>query len=214
MPRRRSAILKRLSRAHLEGIGRVAADWSLLEFQVISELSSLSNVEDFKTVILAAPSSFAGWIDMLNIFCSGKHISAEIESISKLLIKLLRLRNYAIHAVWMVEKGPGASGIISSAMNPTIITSRQKVKGFGMPKRGRDVLINVEWTSTQLRQLARLIEESRVLLWSISNRKPPTSISERVSNVLQGRTNLHHIRKMLDKLPDPFRKLSKKKVSP
>lgn len=212
MARKKADVLSRLSRSHLEGIGRVAATWSLLERDILLALSEISGITFFSTLVLASPSAFAGWMDML-LLLGKKHQLRELQVLVKLFLKLLRLRNNLVHLAWSAPESRGI-GLINSRMMPKNITPLDKVKGLGIPKRGRDVIVEVEWSPKQMRQVASLIEASRKSLNSLVYRRQPTSPQEHVADALLSQTNLLHIQNMLDTLPDPFQKLSKKKRIP
>lgn len=208
MPQRKTDIYKRLTRSHLEAIGRVAATWSLLERMVLSTLSTISGVGLDKAITLAGPSAFASWIDMLLSLARSskehKHKEGEYEAISKLLLKLLNRRNYIVHAVWQIPLH-GGPGLINRRMYAAP-TASSKIEADGFPKRGREWIIRVAWTSKQMRHIATLIEKARIMLLEIQMRPLPASPKERISHTHLRQRNLHKIRAMLDSLPDPFRK--------
>lgn len=218
MPRQKTDVLKRLTRSHLEAIGRVAASWSQLEWAMILTLSEISDVHIYKTIALAAPSAFASWVDMIIVLIrsGAAHKDKEdvLEKLFKLLKKLLTLRNNIVHATWSVPEKSKGTGLIGSAMNPEILTPYDKASGMGLPKRGRDVIIKVEWTPKQMRQVASLIEEARLILLGISYLKPATSLQTLSEHMQKRQTILLRIQKMLDILPDPFQKLPKTRRAP
>ena len=209
MRRRKARVLQTVSRSHLEAIGRVAAAWSSLEFRLVVAISEIGGTEPYKTIVLAGPAAFANWADMLVIMAksSSNHVDKtdEFEKLGNLLTKLLRLRNYIVHAVW--ERKSSGIGLLALAMSPAIPGAFDKASGLGFPKRGRDVVLKVEWTPRQMRHVASLIEEAETILSKIVYRPPPTSLRERIEHNEMSQTNLLHIRKVLDSLPDPFRKL-------
>lgn len=207
MSKRKWALSRKLTRPHLEAIGRVTAEWSLLEIAILYALAETGGVKITSTIVLAAPSAFASWVDMLAIFSrrpEQKHKEDAFAEICKLLLKLQKLRNYIVHATW--EDRKKTSGLIGHLINPDLVVElpREIAKGYGVPKRGRDILIDVTWTVSQMRHVARLIEESRSMLREIADRKQPTSPREHDALALLDQTNRRRIREMLDSLPDPF----------
>jgi hypothetical protein len=196
----------------LRAIGSVAAYWSALEVTVLDCIARLSNIRVGDVVILAGPSAFASWMDILMVMATNSkdqehaHKVEQLEKLGGLLLKLLRLRNYVIHATWMPQTDAPAAlgGLLNQPVN--LFTSKHKARGFGIPKRGRDVMIFVHWTAPQIRKLASLCARAGRLLGEICDQKKPTSREEQREHARQSRTNLKRIRSMLDSLPDPFRK--------
>ncbi|TKS58241.1 MAG: hypothetical protein EWM72_03133 [Nitrospira sp.] len=208
MPKSSSPLSTSLTRSHLEAIGSVAAQWSSLESSMISAICKVAATNLHVTVVLAGPSAFASWVDMLIVFARSsedhKHKEKMLDSLCHLLLKLQRLRNYIVHASWMDQKR--GIGLIARVMDPGITSAKDKAKGIGIPKRGRDVLVFVHWTAPQMRAVAKLIEKARLMLVELSHRQKPTSPQERLAHALMDQTILRRIRTMLDSLPDPFQK--------
>lgn len=208
---RKAKVLEAISRSHLEAIGRVAATWSSLEFSMIAAIAKVSGCETYKAIVLAGPAAFASWADMLVISAQSSSLhkdkADEFASLCKLLLKLLRLRNYIVHAVW--EQKSKGIGLIASAMNSIIPGAYDKASGLGFPKRGRDVILKVEWTPQQMRLVASLIEESESILVRIVYRPNSTSLAELSEHMQSRQTIQQRIRKALDSLPEPFQALSK-----
>lgn len=176
MPRKKADVFRRLTNSHLQAIGRVAATWSLLELMVLSALSTISGIRLDKAIILAGPSAFASWLDMLAILARNsaehKHIEYELDALFKLLKKLLNRRNHIVHAVWQIPR-VGGPGLINSYIAP--LTARSKIEADGFPKRGKEWIIRVAWTPKQMRHVATLIAKARIMLLEIQMRTPPTS---------------------------------------
>jgi hypothetical protein len=199
----------------LESIGRVAAAWSLLETAIIVNLSDIADTPPFQTTVLAGPAAFDSWLDMTIILVkttSHSHKLRELETLFGLMKKLHRLRNYIVHASW--DEPNKGRGIIASAMNPVILTPYDKASGFGIPKRGHDVFVQVSWTPQQMRHVSNLIEEARLMLYEIVDHWPQAPQKTLNAPGQKGPTILPRIRQMLDTLPDPFQKSSKQPRGP
>ena len=212
---RRYKISSKLSRQHLEAIGRVATEWSALEMEMIHAISSISGVGYVNACILAGPSAFASWVDMLIVLTrqnkEQSHNEIVFEALCKLMKKLLTLRNYMIHAHWMNQVRNAST--THYVMVPIVLRAADKAVGVGIPKRGRDITIEVRWTAPQMRTVIRSILGARLLLQRICFRPPPTSPQARFAPAGSDRTILRQIRTMLDTLPDPFQKSKAKQSS-
>ena len=200
----RSHLTSKLSEDHLREIGRVAAEWSALEFAMLDSIAICGEVPLVKTIMLCGPAAFASWTDILLVVSANKKHGHKYEPLRKLiglLLKLLRLRNYMVHANWQHQDGVD-SGLFASVVNP----GPETAKGLGVPKRGQDIILTVHWTVIQMRLVADLIAESRAVLHEIVDRKPSTSIAELVEQTQSYHSILARIQSMLDRLPDPFQK--------
>lgn len=214
MTKKKTDIFKRLTRSHLEAIGRVAATWSLLESTMMSAIRKISGIELEKVIALAGPSAFASWADMLILLASEsqehKDKVPELERLIKLLLKLQNRRNSIVHAIWQIPRR--GRGLINSVVIP--ITPRDSAYGFGIPKRGRDGFTFVSWTPPQMRKIATTIEETRLMLSWIAYRQPPASQPERDAQHRRRGTTLTRIDKLLDTLPHPFPQSPKRRRDP
>lgn len=205
MRKEKANIFRKLSRSHLEAIGRVAASWSLLEMNMLMSISQLTDVK-FQTVItLASPSTPNDWTAMLiqlaDATAAKKHIREDLKALCRLIEKLYGRRNYIVHAVWQTPS--------LHRKNFEVLTAFAKAHAIGIPKRGGKGLIAVEWSPKQMRDVANFIEESRVMLIEICGRLLPTSQRMHDVSIHQGQSNLRRIVEMLTSLPDPLQKLPK-----
>ncbi len=206
----------KISPSHLQAIGKVAANWSALETTVIISISDISNVHTFHVFVMAGPAAFASWLDMLLVEIGNSPHHAlrirEFEDLSSLLLKLQRLRNCIVHATW--ESKDSGRGLVEAVMNPTVVRARDKVTGFGIPKRGRNVIVKVTWTAKKIRLVADLISEATTMLHEFVHLPRSTSAREQLAQLLLNQTSRARIREMLDSLPDPFHKLPKPRRRP
>jgi hypothetical protein len=202
----KSSVKDRVTKSHVMAIGYVALEWSRAEVAMLECLSSISKVHVENVIVFAGPSNFASWVDMLIVQC---RLSEEnrfkedlFEEVCGLLKKLQTLRNYIVHAAWLPQKR--SKGILGGVINPGIQSAQDKARGFGIPKRGRDILIHVYWTAPQMRTVSKLTSKARELLIEICDQTQPASPKELRAAKRRDRTILQQIRKMLDTLPDPY----------
>ena len=205
MPKEKAIIFRKLTRSHLEAIGRVAASWSLLEMNMLMAISELADTKFLTAVTLASPSTPNDWTNMLTQLADStaerKHIREELRALCRLIEKLYGRRNYIVHAVWQTPS--------AHRKNFEVLTVFAKAHAIGIPKRGSKGMVPVEWSPKQMRDVANFIEESRVMLIEICDRLLPTSQRMHDASIRQGQTNLRRILEMLNSLPDPLQKLPK-----
>ena len=200
MPKEKAIIFRKLSRSHLEAIGRVAASWSLIEMNMIMGLSQLTDIRLRTILTLVAPSNPKSWGEMLvalsEATAAKKHIQQEMVAICDLLSKLYTRRNFIVHAVWQTPN--------EHRKNFKVLTAFSKAHATGIPKSGGKGFVDVQWSPKQMRDVANAIEEARIMLIEICDRQLPTSQRMHDASIYRGQTNLRRIQEMLDKLPDPF----------
>lgn len=154
MAKRKSPVRTALTDAHLKAIGAVAAQWSLLELRMLQAISLVSNVSIQQALILAGPSHFPVWMDMLRrlttVFPSAVEVDKKIDRLKKRLEGVHRKRNQVVHAAWMREDNLGDSSEV-----PYKIAT-----GTGLPKSGKIVLIELSMTAADIRGIRHEIEEA------------------------------------------------------
>jgi len=98
---------------------------------------------------MAAPSNFAAWLDMLRRLTRRNHATAwkdkELVKLCERLKARQTERNAVVHAVWHEPSGIGLAKTAS---------------GFGVPKRGLMVFLEIEKSSAQMRDIAKRIQEA------------------------------------------------------
>jgi|SRR3989344_4101496 len=161
MPRKKSRIFTVLKPSHLQAIGRVAAEWSKLEFIFQMAISDTASLDIFKTLIITKPSNIGGWMDMLQNMISHVYgdskAQKELEDVYKTITKLQKERNAIVHTFWTPQTTSATKGIIGALL--AIPTSVSHVaSGLGFPKRGKNVAVNVTKTAAEMRKVAKEIE--------------------------------------------------------
>lgn len=157
MGRKKTELYRVLKPGHLQAIGLVAAQWSLLELRVLSAIATISNVSLATAIILAGPSHFPTWMDMLRrltiLFPTVPQIDSRINRIKKKFEEVAQKRNQVVHAAWMQEP---PKGLLSIGWDkPKLIAT-----GTGLPKSGKNIVIPLQMTAADIREIRREIEEA------------------------------------------------------
>src|SRR5438105_4144603 len=101
MRKRRIKIYEVLRPAHLQAIGRVAAEWSYLEFAVLKEISRLSGTDLPTVIVMTAPSNLMAWNDMLVVLSRWHpgfaNIGKTLEKMCEHMKDLQTERNSVVH---------------------------------------------------------------------------------------------------------------------
>jgi hypothetical protein len=166
MPRQKSAIRKALTPSHLQAIGLVAATWNSLELTLLYLISKMAETRFPTTVAMVSPSNFAAWLDMLRRLTrrSKEHSwkEKELVKICERMKSRHTERNAVVHAVWGEQSGIGLAKTAS---------------GFGMPKRGLTVFLEIEKTSAEMRAIAkRILEVEQELIGWYAKQQPMTTL--------------------------------------
>ena len=178
MPRKKSQVRKALSDAHLKAIGTVAASWSSMEMTILYTMTKVANIPFQTTIILAGPSNLAAWSDMLKKLCdstikfrwNSKKLATLLEKIKKLSTE----RNNVVHASWSPDTADQPTGLL---WTPPPNTNTPKIaKGMGVPKRGKNILIAVEKTAAEIRDVAKKIEATEQELFAWLVQTPPKHV--------------------------------------
>lgn len=195
MAKRRVRIYEVLRPSHLQAIGRVAAEWSYLEFAVLDSIATVAGIELWKVVIIAAPSNLAAWNDMLMVFVKQSSAYAPIEKkLNKhceLLKDLQTERNAVVHAVWTPDTAGALAKAILAKQGPP-----KRVQGTGIPKRGRKVIVPFSKTPQEIRQTANKIAKARIRLGELINRQTKAWQRRLLSKGGLLAQNLRHTRAM------------------
>lgn len=152
-----------LSPSHLQAIGRVAAEWSALEFAFQCAMVVASQVPFHKVVAFTAPTPMNGWIDFLSnlLLQQSSSLQRELTELFERISKAQTKRNSIVHAVWS-EQFPQDIG--RRALRGT-----DNAFGTGFPKRGRKLLVHQSYTAREIREVAKEIStlayEFRSVFW-------------------------------------------------
>ena len=191
MPRKKSQVRKALTDSHLKAIGTVAASWSSLEMSILYIMAKIASIPFQTALILAGPSNLAAWSDMLKKLCgqatrygwNEKKLSSLLEKIKKLSSE----RNNVVHASWSPETNNQQTGLLW--IPPTNAQPPKIAKGLGVPKRGKSVLISVEKTAADIRDVAKKIEATEQELFVWLAQTPPRHVQLALALEAQGRQN-------------------------
>ena len=78
MPRKKAPIFRALKPAHMQAIGRVAAEWSKLEYVIQLLIAEVASFDSDKCIMLTKQSNIGGWMDMLKNMMT--HVYADPKS--------------------------------------------------------------------------------------------------------------------------------------
>lgn len=144
------------SKSHLAAIGRVAKEWSRLEYNLQSSIALLAQVPFEISLILTNPANIKGWLEIVTRLAIKLGASADQmakwQSISnKIGGQLLPARNKVIHGIWILTADeliddPGA------APNKAIVRS--------VKKTGKVMEIENEMSATDIESIADQIRDS------------------------------------------------------
>ena len=170
---KKSDVNKALSAAHLKAIGSVAASWASLEFMMLIMISRVSKIEMLDVITLAGPSNLSVWIDSISKFTSrSEEHNGKEDDLTNIFNKIKALqtkRNAIVHATWLQETYI-SNGILGlGAEHPVIVNAGSRVKGFGLPKRGKKSVIEVKYTAAEMRAVAKEIAkyEQALIAWLV-----------------------------------------------
>lgn len=164
MPRKKSRIYQTLKPSHLQAIGRVAAEWSGLEFMFQSLIASVAEFDPFKSLVVTKAASINDWKTMLRTLVQIEYKDAtadkELDTLYRKISKLQLDRNSIVHTHWNYKSI--GEGLFATPIPPGEIAS-----GLGIPKRGSKVVVPVDKSAAQMRQCAKDIETAKARLFEI-----------------------------------------------
>lgn len=179
---KKSAVSKALSPAHLQAIGKVAASWSDLELIMVAIISRLAEIPIRKGLILVGPSNITVWMEIIEKLSElSDENSFKVDKLKPIFAKIKILqtqRNSIVHASWSTQESIGMLAI------PIEVTSTMPALGLGVPKRGKKSVVEIKFTSAEMRAIAKNIAnvESAMLEWLVlKNSKAPQKL---VANAL------------------------------
>ena len=162
----------RLSPSHLQAIGEVASEWSLLEFAFQCAMVDASHVPYNKVLAFTAPSPMYGWIEILSNLLRmqnpDKKLPKELTSMFDQIRKIQRKRNNIVHAVWSIQ--------FPNDIGKNKLCASDKAYGIGFLKNSKNPIIQHSYTATEMRAVAmeirQLAEKFRSFFW------PDTSLKK------------------------------------
>src|SRR2546423_694411 len=110
---KKNYVLRALSDSHLRAIGKVAAQWSSLEFYILRAVAEIAHVEHETVLMMLAAQGFSSWCEILAAL-SGEttpkpkpktHKPTEIEAHLTELGILHAHRNKIVHCSWSAPFG-------------------------------------------------------------------------------------------------------------
>lgn len=171
----RDHVLRALSDAHLRAIGKVAAQWSSLEFEILRVISDISRVDQQTTMIMVAAQGFISWCELLKALSGDvspkpkpkNNTPTALESLVTAMGDLHRKRNNIVHCAWDAPYGitPGM-GLIGMYPLPAP-KAREQASGRGLKKRQADPVFPIAYSATEMLAIAREISkaETALLAW-------------------------------------------------
>lgn len=172
---------------------------------ILYVMSKVANIPFHTTLILAGPSNLAAWSDMLKKLCNvttnyrwnEKKLATLLEKIKKLSTE----RNNVVHASWSPDTAHQPTGLLWSP--PPNSTPPIIAKGMGVPKRGKNFLIDIEKTASDIRDIAKRIEaiEQELFAWLVQT--PPRHVKLALALESQAARNPQTSPNMLRNLLSP-----------
>lgn len=168
-------VLRALSDRHLRAIGKVAAQWSSLEFAILRCISDIAGIDHKTSLVMIAAQGFPSWCELLKALSGDvtpkpkprMNTPTELESLVTLMLGLHKHRNNIIHCSWSAPYGitPGM-GLIGMYSLPTP-KAHEKATGIGLKKRERDPMFPIEYSASDMLAIAKRIDraESALLGW-------------------------------------------------
>lgn len=172
----RDHVLRALSDRHLRAIGKVAAQWSSLEFNILHVISDISRVDQRTTMIMVAAQGFVSWCELLKALSGDvspkpkpkNNTPTALESLVTTMMDLHKKRNNVVHCSWDAPYGvtPGM-GLFGMYPLPAP-KAREQASGRGLKKRQADPVFPIAYSATEMLSIARDIRkaETALLAWS------------------------------------------------
>lgn len=124
----------------MQAIGRVAAEWSRLEYVIQLLIAEVASFDSYKCIMLTKQSNIGGWMDMLKNMMSHVYLDPEadkdLERLCKKIKELSTQRNVIVHSMWWdnFQKGLPAD----------------KASGLGLPRSGKKIAIITNLTDSKI----------------------------------------------------------------
>lgn len=157
MPRKKAPIFRALKPARMQAIGRVAAEWSRLEFAIQTLIPEVASFDAYRCIMLTKQSNIGGWVDMLKNMMT--HVYADPKSDKKLkklfnkVVELSLKRNALVHSMWW-ENMQGELPI-------------DEASGLGFRRSGKNIAIITNMTAKEMRAVATNIEATAKELFMV-----------------------------------------------
>ena len=147
MPRKKAPIFRALKPAHMQAIGRVAAEWSRLEYVIQLLIAEVASFDSYKCIMLTKQSNIGGWMDMLKNMMTHVYDDPKIDKVlEKLCDKVKSLsadRNAIVHSMWWDNTQGGLPA--------------DKASGLGFRRSGKKIAIITNMTAKEMRVVAKNI---------------------------------------------------------
>lgn len=170
---KKQRIYDTLRPAHLQAIGKVAANWNELEFSLLTTLAKVANIEMQNLVTLVGSQNVTAWCEMLKTFAAKSEEYAwkadQLTAICQSATELIGKRNSIVHSAWLDTRPMG--GMLS----PGLPFGRPSVtaEGIGIKKRGTSQFIVVHHTAVEMRTIAKeIVLTTQAFLAWLHRRKP------------------------------------------
>jgi len=207
MARRKPAVYQALSRAHLEGIGRVAATWNRLEQTIMFAIYEVGGVDTAKFSAVLATTGFGTYLLVLKRFVamSKEHKSNKtaFNQLCEWISVLYGRRNEIVHTHWRDKSG------LALFLDPSLANSKI-ARGLSYEKRKLGWVTDVAITAAEMRLVARDMDSVQAALANLIA-SPPKERQRLVRAIAREHTRRHENQR-LRKPNQPFRpKLTSRK---
>lgn len=165
MPRLKAEIYRALKPAHLQAIGRVAAEWSGLELMFQILIPNVAEFDPYKCVMITKAAGIRDWQNMLRALIEHEYHDTSADkalvALYNKIDKLQKERNDIVHTSWdykVIEEG---------LLKGTPIPPGDIASGIGIPKRGKQGPVTVRKSAAEMRRVAKEIDDARISLYAI-----------------------------------------------
>lgn len=162
MARKKNEVLKALRETHIRAIGKVAAQWSVLEITILFVIAKVLNVEFRDAVAVCGSQNATAWCDMLKKLTkesksTGAPKRTVLDNICQTISELQTKRNDIVHGYWHPRKEV-ATGLLGLPLNPS--KPPELASGIVVPKRGVAVFRQIEMTPSEMLKTANEIAKA------------------------------------------------------
>jgi hypothetical protein len=144
--------------AHFEAIGRVAYEWSRLEFHIQIVIAGMTNQPIEQSLILTNATNMRSWADMVlrlanKIQCEKSVIVKFTALKNNICETLLPARNKVVHGIWSIS----SKELYGSNINPASTT---KASVLTLLKMGKEMKREDQMTAEEVLKIAEQIREA------------------------------------------------------
>lgn len=165
-------VLRALSDAHLRAIGKVAAQWSSLEFAILRVIADVARIDHQTALVMLAAQGFPSWCEILKAVSGDvtpkpkpvMNTPTALESLITEMLDLHRHRNNIVHCAWSAPYGitPGM-GLLGTYLLPTP-KANEKASGSGLKKRQNNPVFPISYTAKEMLAIASKIDKAETAL--------------------------------------------------